>query len=314
MDRHAWIDAILTQGWKCRFDAYHSGPSTVDVVRAGQIEIMNINASWQSVSPILHRISAPLNGEHVIVKIVRSGTLLIEQNGQTKTFGPGDIAVHDPQYDFIESVGEPTCTSAIWIPKAALRDRGLRHRVPVAFSPDPLSPDVGVVREVLLTLTSQASKAGEQLLSRLVHQCLDLMDVLVNDRNAPAPARSKAITVLRAKQLIARRIGDPDLTVGSIAAELNISSSSLMHALKASGLSAMRYAWSLRLEHAARLLPGASRGEIQTIAYQCGFSSLAHFSRAFKESYGMTPREYAATHMAASSSKVENHQDDGQRL
>ncbi|HEY3598564.1 MAG TPA: hypothetical protein VGL08_13755, partial [Paraburkholderia sp.] len=59
MDGHAWIDAILTQGWKCQLDAYRSGPSTIDTVRAGQIEIMNINASWQSVSPILHRISAP---------------------------------------------------------------------------------------------------------------------------------------------------------------------------------------------------------------------------------------------------------------
>jgi AraC-like DNA-binding protein len=300
MDGHAWIDAILTQGWKCQLDAYRSGPSTIDTVRAGQIEIMNINASWQSVSPILHRISAPLNDEHLIVKIVRSGTLVIEQHGETKTFGPGEIAVHDPQYVFTESVGEPTCTSSIRLPKAALRDRGLRHRIPVAFSPDPSSPDVGVVREVLLTLTSQAGKADEELLGRLGHQCLDLMDVLVNDRNAPAPARSKAITVLRAKQLIARRIGDPYLTVASIAAELNISSSSLMQALKASGLSAMRYAWTLRLEYAARLLPGASRGEIQTIAYQCGFASQAHFSRAFKERYGMTPREHAATHMAGS--------------
>ncbi|CAB3767297.1 HTH-type transcriptional activator RhaS [Paraburkholderia humisilvae] len=300
MDRHAWIEATLAHGWKCRFDAHRSGPSSIDTVHAGHTRIVNIVASWQSVSPLLHRISAPWNSEDLIVKVVRRGVLSIEQRAHTRTFGPGDIAVLDPQHAFNESMGEPMCMSALRLPKVALRERGLRHRFPVVFSPNPSSPDVGVVRDVLLTLASQASKAGERLRARLGDQCLDLMEVLLNDGNAAASARSNTVTVLRAKQLIARRIGDPDLSVDSIAAELNISPRSLMRALQANGLSAMRYAWSLRLEHAARLLPETLQGEIQLVAYRCGFASPGHFSRAFKERYGMTPREYAATYKAAS--------------
>ena len=58
----------------------------------------------------------------------------------------------------------------------------------------------------------------------------------------------------------------------------------------------MRYVWSLRLEHAARLLADAPRSPIAEVAFQCGFANAAHFSRAFKERYAMTPREYAANH------------------
>src|SRR5262249_920782 len=112
----------------------------------------------------------------------------------------------------------------------------------------------------------------------------------------PALTRSKAVTLLHAKQLIARRIGDPGLCVASIAAELNVTPRDLTRALQSSGLSPMRYALTLRLERAARLLAGASQGEIQTIAYRCGFASPAHFARVFKARYDMTPRDYAESH------------------
>jgi AraC-like DNA-binding protein len=59
----------------------------------------------------------------------------------------------------------------------------------------------------------------------------------------------------------------------------------------------MDHASSLRLEHAARRLrTGASHGSIKAISYQCGFKSQAHFCRLFKARYGMTPREYSASH------------------
>jgi AraC-like DNA-binding protein len=47
------------------------------------------------------------------------------------------------------------------------------------------------------------------------------------------------------------------------------------------------------------MLAGAPQGAIQEIAYRCGFASAAHFSRAFKERYGMTPRAYAANRKTA---------------
>jgi AraC-like DNA-binding protein len=206
---------------------------------------------------------------------------------------------------FNESFREPTRLAVLRIPKLALRERGMRHHFPMVCCPDPASPDVGAVRDFVLNLTAQAGKASEALLTRLGDQCLDLMDVLVNDRDAPVSSRTTAATVLRAKQLIARRIGDPELSVVRIAEELNVSTSCLTRALKANGLSPMRYAWSLRLEHATQLLADSPQCAIQEVAYQCGFANAAHFSRAFKERYGMTPRAYAASRKAVRRDAVE---------
>lgn len=64
----------------------------------------------------------------------------------------------------------------------------------------------------------------------------------------------------------------------------------------------MRYAWSLRLERAAHILASLPAGAIhaQEVAYRCGFASAAHFSRAFKDRYGMPPRAFAMSRNVAS--------------
>ncbi|CAB3767155.1 helix-turn-helix domain-containing protein [Paraburkholderia humisilvae] len=297
MCRDAWIEAMSRQGLRCRFDRSCFGPSTKYTARAGRTGIANLDVAWQSVSPFTR--GSTWNDEHLYVQIVKSGTMSIEQAGQVMKFGPGDIAVVDPLTRYDESIRESARLSALYVPRSALRERGLRHRFPMVCRPDVNSCDVDAVRGFMLYLTSQAGNASDALLARFGDQCLDLMDALLDERTTSASSRSFAVTVLRAKQLIARSIGDPDLSVPSIAAELNMSARSLTRALQANGLAVMRYVWSVRLQHAAQLLAGAPQDAIQEIAYRCGFVSPAHFSRVFKKRYGMTPRDYAASRKAA---------------
>ena len=51
------------------------------------------------------------------------------------------------------------------------------------------------------------------------------------------------------------------------------------------------YLRKLRLEHAAHAL-AASTNSIAEIALQAGFFDQSHFSRTFKQQYGLTPRDY----------------------
>ncbi|CAB3756526.1 helix-turn-helix domain-containing protein [Paraburkholderia humisilvae] len=294
MSRDEWLDAMASIGLQYKFDSPHSGASMHSGRCAAKHAIVNLDIAWQSVAPIRHRGD---DGD-LFVQVIKSGTRWIEQrDGQTFAFGPGDMAVVDPHAWHNASVRERTRMSILRIPRSAFKERGLRDRFPAICRPDPASSDVCAVRDFVLYLTSQAGKASEATLTRLAEQCVDLMDVLLDDRSGPVLGRSNVVTVRRAKQLISRHIGDPDLSVERIAAELNMSTSSLTRALHASGLSVMRYAWSLRLEHAAyRLRADSSHGAIKAIAYQCGFTSHAHFSRVFKARYDMTPREYAESH------------------
>jgi AraC family transcriptional activator of tynA and feaB len=56
----------------------------------------------------------------------------------------------------------------------------------------------------------------------------------------------------------------------------------------------MKWVWSQRLDRCASDLkaPLLKSRTIGEIAYQWGFSDVSHFSRAFKQRFGATPREW----------------------
>jgi AraC-like DNA-binding protein len=70
-----------------------------------------------------------------------------------------------------------------------------------------------------------------------------------------------------------------------------------LHAL--TGRSPHEFIRNLRLQRAAKLLD-AHWGNVAEIAFEVGFNSLSHFSKAFREEYGVLPSEYGATHAEGS--------------
>lgn len=82
------------------------------------------------------------------------------------------------------------------------------------------------------------------------------------------------------------------LKQSEVASALHISESYLSHVFSAKmEINFCRYLNILRTNEACRLLTEGDRS-ITEIAYDCGFSSLRSFNRAFAEQMGMTPREY----------------------
>ncbi len=142
-------------------------------------------------------------------------------------------------------------------------------------------------------MAHQAGTTSRHVRRRQGEQLLDLMDILVDDPSALTRARSSDATLFRAKRFIAQNLRNVDLTAMLIASEVSASETHLNRLFKTEGVSLMRYVWSCRLELAARLLKGCSKSQIQIqeIAWRCGFSTPAHFSRAFKDRYGMSPRD-----------------------
>ena len=97
--------------------------------------------------------------------------------------------------------------------------------------------------------------------------------------------------LLRAKVIIARRLGDSNLDVDQIASELHTSASYLSKLFRTEGTTIMRYVLQRRLDRAHSLIKQfvPFRAQIQEIAYMCGFESPSHFSRTFKERFGFSP-------------------------
>jgi AraC family transcriptional regulator len=106
----------------------------------------------------------------------------------------------------------------------------------------------------------------------------------------PATHQARATRLIGAtKELIGSAREPRSLT--SIAAELAVSPAYLTDLFRRhEGLSIARYQRRLRLSRALVELPDTD--DIATLALELGFSSHAHFSTAFRATYGVTPSAY----------------------
>jgi AraC-like DNA-binding protein len=110
----------------------------------------------------------------------------------------------------------------------------------------------------------------------------------------PGLSKLTAFHLARVKRLVDERLADPALSVGSLAAELGVSASHIHRVFRNEPLTPAQYIWERRLEACSRdlLAPRLAGRPVGEIAYGRGFSDAAHFSRAFRERFGCSPREW----------------------
>lgn len=110
------------------------------------------------------------------------------------------------------------------------------------------------------------------------------------DSNRPAPGGDMDNEFYsRFLSLVSAKMGNPDLNIDSIAAELGLGRSQFYRKIKSlTNYSPVELLRKLRLEKARELLASTSR-TISEIAYEVGFTAPAYFTRVYREAYGETP-------------------------
>ncbi len=74
-------------------------------------------------------------------------------------------------------------------------------------------------------------------------------------------------------------------------------------------LSPMKFLWMFRSCLAAHFIQGCDQLRITDVAFACGFTSSAHFSRTFKDLYNLTPSQYRKVYTLTDSAKKSAKQD-----
>ena len=101
--------------------------------------------------------------------------------------------------------------------------------------------------------------------------------------------------ISRMNALIIGNMDDPKFSVEELADKLNVSRVQLYRKVKAIlGMSISDHINNIRLEKAATMLREGEMN-ISEIAYSLGFSSPNYFSTAFKNKFGVSPKEYKIT-------------------
>jgi AraC family transcriptional regulator, positive regulator of tynA and feaB len=146
-----------------------------------------------------------------------------------------------------------------------------------------------VVREVDKAEGSGSSPADSYLQLAIY----DLLGALFAPSTSVSVSRHADRLFARVRAIIKDGFADPDFNPRSVATEAGISLRYLQKLFTARGSTCSDFIYSLRVDHAARLLHRrASLGTNQPlseIAYACGFRDYTHFARKFRHRFGHSP-------------------------
>lgn len=134
---------------------------------------------------------------------------------------------------------------------------------------------------------------------QLARNVTDILGTLIHDRlnDMPLEDSARRTLMVRIKAFIIDHLDLPELSPELIATAHFISVRYLHKLFASEDMSVSRWTLAARLDRCRRDLASDSPNSsaIFGVARQWGFSSPAHFSRAFRASFGMSPSEWQAT-------------------
>jgi AraC-like DNA-binding protein len=245
------------------------------------------------------------------------GRMGIEQDGREGTISPEGMVLYHTSAPFRGWVGtghEHCQVIQVQAPRdlVPLPDREIFKAVATTI---PAGAGVGaLLAQFLAGVPRNTENCHPETAAKMGGFVADLMAVMVNEHiggNARVVGDSWHRTLLPAVQAyIERHLADHDLSPVRVAAVHHVSVRSLQRVFRTHGTSVTDWIRRRRLERCRRDLldPQLANRPIHTIAANWQFSSAAHFTRLFRATYGLTPREYQRHNVANRQNVVANGQ------
>ena len=226
-----------------------------------------------------------------------SGDYLMQQNGRDVVLQPGDMTLYDATRPHrVHCQGKSTEVIYLSIPRTVLRDRvsGIDNCTALRI---PGRQGIGsIAGNFLRSSVTHADQLQPHEFSSLAEHALDLLALAVTsvrpgDFNL---SRSRSVSLNRIKTFIEQNLRDTELDTGLIVRYAGLSARYINTLFEDEETSLMRYVWKRRLENCRTELqnPLYAGHRLSNIAFRWGFNDAAHFSRAFKQQFGCSPREF----------------------
>lgn len=237
----------------------------------------------------------------IVLSFQLAGSARVRQDGRSYVLHPGDWCL----WDTLVPVETWATTGSVEFLSVALSrpsDPELQ-RLLVAGTAARLDGKIGIARVLQKTLTEIFGQLGRipPAGGKALRIAVTMMawEALREQVGAPASASNcRDILMSRAKAYIEAHLADPGLAVAAIADSCGISARSVHRAFARDPAgSVSRYIWGRRLSRCADALRdgGEASQRITEICLSWGFNSSSHFSRLFKEQFGVSPRLYRAS-------------------
>ncbi|MDQ0382205.1 AraC-like ligand-binding domain-containing protein [Amycolatopsis thermophila] len=287
--RHVISDAFVPldadapePGFRGEVRIDHLGSTLVSQVDAGPHRVRRTRAM----------IGASERGYYKLGLQVRGSCLLV-QDGREAMLGPGDFAVYDTDRPYTLAFGEPTSMAVFMFPRSRLRlGAGAGQILGRAIRGD--DEPGSLLSPLFRRLVHQLGRDGSPI--PLADAVLDLLSALLAEQAGATPGEvGHDALVLRARSYIDAHLSEEDLCPDAVAAALHISTRYLQKLFAEQGTGVAGWIRMRRLEQCRRDLarPDLTRS-VSAVGATWGLPDAAHFSRAFKAAYGLSPREFRA--------------------
>lgn len=265
---------------RCRIETWRLG--VVNLTRA-ELDAVELTSNKTS--------SSGRKSDCVYLKVVSAGTLVVEAAGRIQQFDEGSVIAFDPAEPYYERISQATRLTILRVPKLQLEQRGWAASWHVATALNVKNPDTQAVRELIESIGQQCDGTSALMHELLGRQLLGLMELVMATADASKHRPGTEIIVLQARQFIEEHLALESLDAVQVASAVGVSPKHLERLFAERGMSLMRHVWQRRLEQAEKLLISRSMAHcsIQEIGWRCGFATAAHFSRAFKQRFGVPP-------------------------
>jgi AraC-like DNA-binding protein len=281
----------------------------IDTFRAGarsaNLGVVQLCSLWSRNAFVAHRTNKLITNtgpEYLKVVVQLGGTAVVSQGDRQATLAPGDIVLYDTTRPYQISSDGPFQMQAVMM--------FVRDALPLSPSQldrvatRPISGREGlgsVVSQYLSGLTRQLDAGGCSRSYHLGDATLHLLAALFTERLASTASTNlndgKAGLLLRIRTYIEHRLGDPGLDVTEIAAAHHVSLRALQKLFESHGQTVTGWIRDRRIAHCREDLTNIWLVDqpVSAIAAKWGLVDPAHFSRLFKSTYGLPPRDFRAS-------------------
>lgn len=270
-------------------------------MRSGDIGGIRLAELGSTAATIWHSKEhvARAAGEHFLLRVQRSGESVTSQAGREVRLFTGDFTLCDSRRPYSLHFTEPASFLTLRIDRASLeRHFGMPERLMLVRVPGDAG--FGLVASRLLRRIASNFEAVVNPLTypRVSSAVLEIVASAYAGLSGGPRGRESLATTLRARiiDFVESHLGDASLSPSYVAQKFQISRRYLHCLFETGDETLANYIWRRRLERArfALLDARSSNCTLTQVAEGHGFKTLAHFSRSFRQAFGLCPSELRA--------------------
>ena len=294
----AWQDIVCDTfvGLDCKSELRGAFWGSVSQSRSGPVSLTRVDSTEQRVFRTPSRI-ARASEDFVLVALATSGVNGVFQDGREAIVSTGQFVMYDTTRPYELRFDDSFSQTIFQMPRKLLQQRvgAIEGLTATAFAGD--RPLERLTYDFALNVSRTIELIDPAAASRLLDQALDLLAMTFADRlHARVQDQSvhRSALLYRLKNHILTHLADPELSLPRAAAAIGISPRYASDLMAGEQASFRNYLQTQRLERCKRDLadPACQARHIGEIAFAWGFNDLAHFSRIFKQRFGVSPREW----------------------